>query len=195
LDGIFTVGISGRTVASIELYAIWVLWFWPYVFRAPKVQRRKSTTMRGPSIVGVLLEAAGIFIAWGFHALAAPRTSARAMLAALIIGVAGIWLMWTAITHLGRQFRIQAGLYEDHQLVRSGPYAVVRHPIYASLLALTLATGILMAQWHWLTVGLALCIAGNEIRVRAEDRLLEGRFGEEFREYRTKVRAYVPFVR
>jgi protein-S-isoprenylcysteine O-methyltransferase Ste14 len=189
------VVISGSTVAQIELYVIWVLWFWPYVFRAPKVQRRKSMTVRGPSIVGVLLEAAGIGIAWGFPAFTTPRTSARAMLAALIFGGAGIWLMWTAITHLGRQFRIQAGLYEDHQLVRSGPYAVVRHPIYASLLALTLATGILMAQWERLIVGLALCIAGNEIRVRAEDRLLEGRFGEEFRKYRRKVRAYVPLVR
>jgi protein-S-isoprenylcysteine O-methyltransferase Ste14 len=191
----FTVGISGRTVALLELYAIWVLWFWPYVFRAPKVQRRKSITVRGPSIIGVLLEAAGIFLAWGFPAFPAPRTSARAMLAALIFGIAGIWLMWTAIAHLGRQFRIQAGLYEDHQLVRSGPYSVVRHPIYASLLALTSATGILMAQWEWLILGLALCIAGNEIRVRAEDRLLEGRFREEFREYQRKVRAYVPLVR
>jgi protein-S-isoprenylcysteine O-methyltransferase Ste14 len=190
-----TVGISGRTVALIELYAIWVVWFWPYLFRAPKVQRRKSTTVRGPSLIGVTLEAAGIFIAWGFTPLAAPRTSAGAMLAALFFGATGIWLMWTAITHLGRQFRIQAGLYEDHELVRSGPYTVVRHPIYASLLALTLATGILMARWQWLPVGLALCIAGNEIRVRTEDRLLEERFGEEFREYRRKVRAYVPFVR
>jgi protein-S-isoprenylcysteine O-methyltransferase Ste14 len=190
-----TVGISGRTVAFMELYGIWVLWFWPYVFRAPKVQKRKSTTVRGPSLIGVLLEAAGIFIAWGFHGPDAPRTSARAMLAALFFGVIGIWLMWAAITHLGRQFRIQAGLYEDHQLVRSGPYTVVRHPIYASLLALTLATGILMARWQWLIAALALCIAGNEIRVRTEDRLLEGRFGEEFREYRRKVRAYVPFMR
>lgn len=190
-----TVGISGRAVASIELCAIWALWFWPYVFRAPKVQRRKSTTVPGPSIMGVLLEAAGIFIAWGFPTLAAPRTSSLAMVAALVFGGAGIWLMWSAIAHLGRQFRIQAGLYEDHQLVRSGPYTVVRHPIYASLLALTLATGILMARLQWLIVGLALCIAGNEIRVRTEDRLLEGRFGEEFREYRRKVRAYVPFVR
>jgi protein-S-isoprenylcysteine O-methyltransferase Ste14 len=182
-------------VAWVELYAIWVVWFWPYLFRAPKVQRRKSTTVRAPSIAGVLLEGAGILTVWGLHAPDAPRTGPPAMLAALFFGVIGIWLMWTAISHLGRQFRIQAGLYEDHQLVRSGPYAVVRHPIYASLLALTLATGILMAQWQWLLVGLALCIAGNEIRVRTEDRLLEGRFGEDFREYRRKVRGYVPFVR
>jgi protein-S-isoprenylcysteine O-methyltransferase Ste14 len=184
-----------RALAGIELFAIWLLWLWPYLFRAPKVQRRKSTTVRGPSLAGVLLEAGGIGTTFYFRAPGAPRTSAAAMLAALAFGVIGIWLMWTAIAHLGRQFRIQAGLYEDHQLVRTGPYAAVRHPIYASLLALTLVSGILLARWQWALVGLALLIAGNEIRVRTEDRLLEGRFGEQFRKYRSRVPAYIPFLR
>lgn len=184
-----------RALAWTELFAIWVWWFWSYLFRAPKVQRRKSITVRGPSLAGLMLETAGIFVAAFFRVPDAPRTSATAMLAALFFGAIGVWLMWTAVTHLGPQFRIQAGLYEDHQLVRSGPYALVRHPIYASLLALTLATGILLASWQWALAGLALSVAGNEIRVRAEDRLLEGRFGEEFRQHRRKVWAYVPFVR
>jgi protein-S-isoprenylcysteine O-methyltransferase Ste14 len=38
-------------------------------------------------------------------------------------------------------------LYADHQLVRTGPYAVVRHPIYASLLAMLLATVVLLTPW------------------------------------------------
>ena len=184
-----------RALAGIELFAIWVLWFWSYLFRAPKVQRRKSVTVRGPSLAGLVLEAAGIFVAAYFRVPDAPRTGGAAMMAGLFWGVIGASLMWAAVTHLGRQFRIQAGLYEDHQLVRSGPYALVRHPIYASLLAMTLATGILVSQWQWVIAGLALCIAGNEIRVRAEDGLLEGRFGEEFRQYQRKVWAYVPFVR
>jgi protein-S-isoprenylcysteine O-methyltransferase Ste14 len=184
-----------RVLAGIELFAIWLLWFWPYLFRAPKVQRRKSITVRGPSLAGVLLEAAGIGVTCYFRVPGAPRTGVAAMLAALALGAIAIWLMWTAIAHLGRQFRIQAGLYDDHQLVRTGPYAVVRHPIYASLLALTLVSGILLARWQWALIGFALSIAGNEIRVRTEDRLLEGRFGEPFRDYRRRVPAYLPFVR
>ena len=184
-----------RALAWTELFAIWVLWLWSYLFRAPKVQRRKSVTVRAASLTGLLLEVVGIFVAAYFRVPDAPRTAGAAMLAALIFGIMAIWLMWTAVTHLGRQFRIQAGIYEDHQLVRSGPYALVRHPIYASLVALTLVTGILIGQWQWVLAGLTLCIIGNEIRVRAEDRLLEGRFGEEFRKYRRKVWAYVPFVR
>ena len=115
--------------------------------------------------------------------------------AALALGATGDVLMWTAITHLGCQFRIQAGLYHDHQLVRSGPYSLVRHPIYAGLLAVTLATGLLQAPWPWVLVALAVFVAGTEIRVRTEDRLLASRFGAEFAEYKKTVPAYLPFVR
>ena len=171
------------------------MWICPYLFRAPKIQRRQSVTVAGPSLAGLLLESAGIFIVWIFRVPGGWRESPPLLAAALILGVIGDVLMWTAITNLGRQFRIQAGLYQDHQLVRSGPYAVVRHPIYASLLAMTLATGLLQTPWLWLLVALAVFVVGTEIRVRTEDRLLASRFGGEFAEYKKTVPAYLPLVR
>jgi protein-S-isoprenylcysteine O-methyltransferase Ste14 len=86
-------------------------------------------------------------------------------------------------------------LYEDHELVRTGPYAWVRHPIYASLLAMLLCTLLLLTPWQWSLAALVVFLAGTEIRVRTEDRLLASRFQDVFREYRKKVPAYVPFVR
>jgi len=71
----------------------------------------------------------------------------------------------------------------------------VRHPIYASLLAALLCTLLLLTPWQWCLVSLALFVAGTEIRVRTEDRLLASRFPEAFREYRRKVPAYLPFLR
>lgn len=183
------------SLAGIIAVGIWVLWAYPYFFRAPKVQRRQSITVAGPSLVGLLLETAAIFMVWINGVPGAWRGNPVVLAAALVLGVTGDVLMWTAITHLGRQFRIQAGLYHDHQLVRSGPYAVVRHPIYASLLALTLATGLLRAPWPWLLAATAVFLAGTEIRVRTEDRLLASRFGAEFAEYQKRVPAYLPFVR
>src|SRR5215469_6687758 len=141
------------------------------------------------------MHAVALMAVWAFGVPGGVRVSIPALLAALILGGIADVLMWSAIPNLGRQFRIQAGLYEDHELVHSGPYAVVRHPIYASLLALTLATGVLLSPWQWVTVGALLCIAGSEIRIHIEDRLLESRFGEQFRRYRGKVPAYLPFIR
>jgi protein-S-isoprenylcysteine O-methyltransferase Ste14 len=184
-----------RLLAGIIAVAIWVLWACPYFFRAPKVQRRQSITVAGPSLVGLLLETAAIFMVWINRVPGGWRGNPAVLGVALVLGVTGDVLMWTAITHLGRQFRIQAGLYHDHHLVRSGPYALVRHPIYASLLAMTLATGLLRAPWPWLLAALAVFVVGTEIRVRTEDRLLASRFGAEFADYRKKVPAYLPFVR
>jgi protein-S-isoprenylcysteine O-methyltransferase Ste14 len=184
-----------HTIALIELFGIWMLWGWPYVFRAPKVQKRKSITVTGPSRTGLLLQALGFFAIWWFRAEGGLRVSVPAIAGSLIFGVIANVLMWKAIPNLGRQFRVQAGLYEDHELVRTGPYAVVRHPIYASVIALALATGILLSPWQWVAMGTALCVAGSEIRIHAEDRLLEARFGDAFRQYQKKVPAYLPLVR
>lgn len=184
-----------RGVAWIELLALWVLWFAPYVLLAPKVQKRKSITVSGASRLGLLLEVLGIAVLWVVRVPGAPRTSAEALIVALILGSVACVMMWTAITHLGRQFRIQAGLYHDHELVRSGPYAVVRHPIYASLLAMTVVTGLLLTPWPWLLAAIAVYIAGTEIRVHTEEKLLASRFGEEFTKYKGSVPAYVPLLR
>jgi protein-S-isoprenylcysteine O-methyltransferase Ste14 len=184
-----------RIFAWIEILALWIIWWSAYLFRAPKVQKRESITVFGPTSLGLLLETAGIFVVWFAQAPGAPRTGLLSLAAALVFGVVADVLMWTAVAHLGRQFRIYAGLYHDHQLVRTGPYAVVRHPIYASLLAVTVSTGLLLTRWEWLVAGVVLFVAGTEIRVHTEEKLLASRFGAEFTEYKSKVPAYVPFVR
>ena len=57
------------------------------------------------------------------------------------------------------------------------------------------STLFLFTRWQWVVPGLALYIAGTEIRVYTEDRLLASRFGGRFLEYKRRVPAYLPFVR
>ena len=82
-----------------------------------------------------------------------------------------------------------------HELITAGPYRIVRHPIYASMLCLLLGTGFLITPWPLFGVALAMFLVGTEIRVRVEDSLLASRFGETFREYQQQVSAYVPLLR
>ena len=88
-----------------------------------------------------------------------------------------------------------AGLNADHELVRTGPYRIVRHPIYASMLAMFLATGLTIARWPLFAIGAVLMLAGTEIRVRVEDSLLASHFGSKFDDFRRTVPAYIPFIR
>jgi len=187
--------ISLWLVSWVELLVCWFAWWYPFLFRAPHVQKRPSITLVGPTRVGLLLEGLAIFIAFLFHLPSDHSPGMARMLLSMAVGPAAPILAWSSVTHLGRQFRINAGLYEDHQLVQSGPYALVRHPIYASLLAILLCTLLLLTPWKWVVVSLLFFITGTEIRVRTEDKLLGSRFGPAFEEYRRKVPAYIPFVR
>jgi protein-S-isoprenylcysteine O-methyltransferase Ste14 len=184
-----------RLACWVELMVCWFAWFYPFVFRAPHFQKRPSISAYRPTLAGLTLEVLAIFIAFAFRLPPdEPRGLVRIAASMVFAVLAGV-LSWSAVRHLGRQFRIQAGLYDDHRLVCSGPYAVVRHPIYASLLSVLLCTLLLLTPWRWCVISLLLFVAGTEIRVWTEDRLLESRFPGEFREYRRAVWAYVPFLR
>ena len=112
----------------------------------------------------------------------------------LLLSIA-ILMSWTATKTLGRHLRVDAALDPGHELVRSGPYRFVRHPIYTSMLCVTAGTGGLVTTVPLLIVALVVFLIGTEIRIRVEDALLAGRFGEEFRQYRAEVPALVPGVR
>jgi len=94
-----------------------------------------------------------------------------------------------------RSGSLEAALSEDHELVQTGPYRWLRHPIYASMLGMLLATGFAKTWWPMFVAAVIFFVAGTEIRVRAEDRLLAERFQESFTSYRSRVRAYIPFIR
>lgn len=182
-------------VSWVELLVCWFAWWYPFLFRAPHVQKRPSITLAGPTRVGLLLEGLAIFMAFFFHISLTRNPGLARIIVSMAIGPLAPAMAWGSVTHLGRQFRINAGLYEDHELVTTGPYSLVRHPIYASLLAILVCTLVLLTEWKWVAVSLLFFIAGTEIRVRTEDRLLASRFGEAFEAYRARVPAYIPFVR
>jgi protein-S-isoprenylcysteine O-methyltransferase Ste14 len=143
---------------------------------------------------GILLEVIAFALLCPNPFWARPLPLWRLGLSVLLFALATL-LSWTAVEALGRHWRIDAALSGDHQLVTPGPYGLVRHPIYTSMLCLLLGTGFLITPLPMLLVASLIFIVGIEIRVRVEDRLLASRFGEQFFAYRRSVRAYVPFLR
>jgi protein-S-isoprenylcysteine O-methyltransferase Ste14 len=118
----------------------------------------------------------------------------RVAIAAILLLMAAL-LSWTATRALGRQLRFDAAIGTEHQLVRNGPYAVIRHPIYCSMLCLLWGIGALAAPAWLFLLATAIFLAGTEIRVRVEDRLLAQHFQGTFEQYRQSTRAYVPWIR
>jgi protein-S-isoprenylcysteine O-methyltransferase Ste14 len=93
---------------------------------------------------------------------------------------------------LGRHYDLVLEVHQDHELVRRGPYALVRHPVYTGLglhfAGACLATGNLLLIAGTLLVSYPAFYA----RARAEERLLRGRFGAEYEKYAQEVPMLVP---
>jgi len=182
--------MPGYAYALFEL--AWLIWVLPLLLARRRAQPPERRDRRARW--GLLLEViAFAVLAMNEFWLRAPS----AWRVALAIGffVIATLLSWSAARVLGRHLRIDASLSPDHELVTAGVYGVVRHPIYTSMLCMLLATGLLIAPLPLLLPAVILFMAGTEIRVRVEERLLEARFGEAFFKYQRRVPAYIPFLR
>jgi protein-S-isoprenylcysteine O-methyltransferase Ste14 len=174
------------------LTAGWLIWMAPFLLAKRPHQKPKDVDRRARW--GVLLEALAYAILWQNSFWARPLPSWRLAVSVFFLAIAA-GLSWTATRSLGRQWRIEAGLSPDHELITSGPYARVRHPIYTSMLFLLWGIGFMVTPLRMLLLATAVFIVGTEIRVRIEDRLLASRFGDEFRRYQRSVPPYIPFVK
>jgi len=183
-----------RAAAFVELMAMWVAWGYPFVRKRFSRPKRESNVMAPRATRGLLLQTAAMFFAW----LRVPHTAEPALWRVVLSAAAapaGVVFGWLALRHLGKQWRILAGLYPDHELVQTGPYSVVRHPVYASMFLMMIATGLQLAWWPLLVLAIVMYAVGTEIRIRGEEGLLRERFGEEFEAYKRRVPAYIPFLR
>jgi protein-S-isoprenylcysteine O-methyltransferase Ste14 len=113
-------------------------------------------------------------------------------LAGTAIIAVGAWLMCWSLVYF-RSWRFRAKVDAGHELATGGPYALVRHPIYAGMNLLALGTAVwIPTLLVWLAV--ALMFLGSDLRGRAEERVLTEAFGDEYRAYCARTRRFVPGV-
>jgi|SRR5215813_13702980 len=179
------VYIYGVLVAGI------IVWFTPFVFAHRKTTSASIVDKR--SRWGVLLQLAAFTLNWQGHFWLRQLTLWR-LIVCLVCFALAVLLSWTSARALGRELRIDAALGAEHQLIRSGPYAVVRNPIYTSMLLVMCAIAVVITPWRLFVGSLLLFVLGTEIRVRTEEVLLREKFGEEFQDYKKNVPAYIPFL-
>lgn len=111
---------------------------------------------------------------------------------ALMFGV--VWLFDASSRTMGRNWSLVARTREDHTLVQSGPFAVVRHPIYVALFGLMVAMAIAFGHTRSLIVAIPAYALGTWLRVSQEERLLRAQFGATYDDYAARVKRFVPGV-
>jgi protein-S-isoprenylcysteine O-methyltransferase Ste14 len=181
-------------IAWAEMLLCWVAWCLAFVKPRRQASKQIETERAAVSRWGIGLVVLAYAVVWTFIRPKDYHQPALQSAISMVLGPAAVWLAWAAAHRLGKQWRYQAALSADHELVRSGVYRWLRHPIYASMLGMFLTTGLAWSWWPKTILGLILFVAGTEIRVASEERLLMGRF-PEYAAYRTQTAAYIPFLR
>ncbi len=112
----------------------------------------------------------------------------------LALGVGGVAFALWGIVAIGRHYDLELEVHADHEVVRTGPYGLVRHPIYTGLLihltGACLATGNLLLVAGTFFVVLPIFL----IRARIEERLLRDQLGPAYDAYAREVGMLIPFV-
>jgi protein-S-isoprenylcysteine O-methyltransferase Ste14 len=154
------------------------------------------------SLLGVMLQAVGYFLMWSSFRPPFPSLSRLPGPLAVVLAAFAVVLAWASASFaiwaqrtLGREWSFAARLVEGHRLVTAGPYAIVRHPIYAAMCGLWLATARAVARPFGILLGILPMLAGTLIRVKSEDALLRGAFGPEFDAWAKRVPAVLPMAR
>jgi len=111
--------------------------------------------------------------------------------AGVFLTAAGVALAIWARFNLGQNWSDKVVLKVDHELVRTGPYAYLRHPIYSGVLLAVAGTALAIGEVRGL---LALLLLGTNYCVKAirEERILAANFGEDFASYKRKTGFFLP---
>lgn len=117
-------------------------------------------------------------------------TEAWICVALIAIGLA---FSWWARLHLGRLWSGTITAKADHRVVDTGPYGLVRHPIYTGLLLSILATMVAKGT-VWGVAGAALLLVGIVVKARLEESFLRGELGPAYDDYARRVPMLVPFA-
>ncbi len=114
-----------------------------------------------------------------------------------IVGLAlcalGIIVRLLGLAKLGKQFSAYVTLQEGHELVQTGIYRVIRHPLYLSLLLLGPGFALVFRSLLVLPI-LVITAAFISTRIYQEERLLRKEFGSAFDEYRNRTWMLIPFI-
>ena len=150
------------------------------------------------SLIGIVVQMLGLLLIGAGQVRpilpdTAPRAIGEAAIVALLMAGAVGLFVWASRT-MGRNWSLVARTRSDHQLVQTGPFAYVRHPIYVALALFAVALAVAYGHLSHLWLGAPLYAIGTWLRIAEEERLLRAMFGRAYDAYAARVKRFVPGV-
>jgi len=110
----------------------------------------------------------------------------------IVCMVVGLCIRWSAIVTLGRMFTTNVAIQKDHELVREGLYAYIRHPSYSGLLLEFIGLGFFFANWVSIIILVVPITIAVLIRITAEEKVLINALGESYTTYTSETKRLIP---
>jgi protein-S-isoprenylcysteine O-methyltransferase Ste14 len=176
-----------------------VLAYWLLAARSAKLTTQQESLAKRifaywlPLLIAALLLGPG---EWFGHSLLREQFVPHTTLVYSIglgLAVLGAALAICSRALLGRNWSATVQLKQDHELITTGPYRLVRHPIYTGLLLLFLGNAIMVGDWRGL-LAVAIVFVSFLRKFRLEEVWLAEHFGESYRLYQASTKALIPAV-
>src|SRR5580700_10411511 len=179
-----------------------VLWIAFLVYWRIKAAGTKTTQRSEPAapgilrtlaflIVIVLLSTTRIPLPWLYRQLWPSGIWPFGVGAAITV-VRLLFAVW-ARQHLATNWSSSVTIKQGHELITTGPYALIRHPIYTGILTGFLGTAIALSQVRGF-IGFVLVFLGFWTKLRMEERWMRSQFGETYATYAHQTAALVPYL-
>jgi protein-S-isoprenylcysteine O-methyltransferase len=190
-----TLTFSHHNTLAIIWTVFWVLWILPAVFGKRTIQRQSA----GSRILQlILLLFAYVLVVdsghdWGWLNLRVVPAGSTAAVVGYALLLAGMLFAGWARLFLGGNWSSNVTLKQNHTLVQSGPYRIVRHPIYTGLLVALLGTAVVLGELRCF-LGVLLAAIAWKIKSMSEETLMVQQFGDQYARYQEQVKGLVPYL-
>jgi protein-S-isoprenylcysteine O-methyltransferase Ste14 len=191
--------MSAYSVAINTIRACWIIFMAVWLLAA--ISTKRSVYRESPAqrlrysillIAGYFLLIRGHRLPYSLSARVLPHIEVMAWAGAALCAAGLAFCIWARIT-LGRNWSGAVTLKEEHELIERGPYRLVRHPIYTGLIAMFLATAIVLGHVGGI-IGLVLVFVSFWIKLSDEERVMLKQFPDQYAAYQHRVKRIIPFV-
>lgn len=184
---------------QLALIYLWFIWIASWLIAAFWSDRSAKRPALREEILYRVITLVGAVVLFGittrsYHGplrlWSLDRTTNWALFGVCVVGFVFCW--WARI-HLGRLWSGWVSKKAGHRIIDTGPYGIVRHPIYTGLILSVLATAAMKGTSVAL-LGAAIMTLGFWIKARLEERFLRDELGaESYDAYRRRVPMLIPF--
>jgi protein-S-isoprenylcysteine O-methyltransferase Ste14 len=178
---------------------LWIAWlaYWGVASIGTKttvrVQRGLARTLYlVPLILAALLLFEPLRLGAGLDARIYARSPEAALIGLVVVAAGLAYAVWARL-HLGTNWSGEVTVKQDHELIRSGPYRLVRHPIYTGLTLALIGTAIAVGTWRGV-IAVILAAASFWWKLKLEERWMVETFGEDYRRYQSQTAALIPYL-